>query len=84
MALTVKVCTKDVDVGRCREALHEIIKKRLSKTQCTDEEIMMNLAWVKGNLPVMFKGHEAMVKREIDRWYRMDRRFMKIRLGVIK
>jgi len=84
MALSVKVSTKSVDNGALREQLHKIIQDRLSKTQCTSEDLRLHLALVKGNLPKELSGSEnkVMVDREINRWYRMDRDFMKVMLGV--
>jgi hypothetical protein len=84
MSLTVKTFNDKNLAGEKVEALHDQIKRMLAKTDCSDEEIRLQLAIAKQNPPRIFDlpQDEWLIKREIDRWYRMDRDFMKYMLGL--
>lgn len=86
MALTAKMFNDRNLVGEKTEALHDQIKRMLAKTDCSDEEIRLQLAIAKQNPPKIFDlpQDESILNREINRWYRMDRDFMKYMLGLKK
>lgn len=86
MTLSIVIDPVSFDMGEKREAIHKKIKNRMKYTDCEEEDVRLCLVYVRNHPPECLKMpyDKKILDREINRWYHMDRDFMKIMLGVKK